>query len=100
MGNFLDHGHLIKVKPIKLTLTHSFTLHQALAGILTAAKPQKPPQVVWRMVYDMHRTDNYYHQPLSYVNQCICIDKYVSSAAFCTVTSTLLFGGGEGIAPR
>ena len=39
--------------------------------------------------YNSFRTDHYYHQALCYVNQCLCISKHISSAAFYTVTLTI-----------
>ena len=39
--------------------------------------------------YNLYRTDHYYHQALCYVNQCLCISKHISSAAFYTVTLTI-----------
>ena len=102
-AKILGHAHLIKTTPHLITSSY---LALVLYYILCPSKHSNKcktsdcttasPSREW--FYNSFRTDHYYHQALCYVNQCLCISKHISSAAFYTVTLTI-WGGGEGCNP-
>ena len=82
MQKILGHAHLSKTTPhlIVLAIVQNLILTTAYleSGFTTCLE---------------HGHYYHYHQVLCYVNQCICMTKHFSSAAFYTVTQTI-WGGG------
>ena len=86
MHYFCPHVHGMHIiNPHRCHTNHVLTL-KCITHIWTSGGLS----VDW--FYNLLRTRHYYHQALSYVNQCICMAKHISSTVFYAVTGHL--GGG------
>ena len=75
----LGHTHFVTTKPIFI----------AQQGSNMSADCTTVWRVILTTCLELH---HYYHQPLSYVNQCISMAKQFSSTAFYIITLTI-WGG-------
>ena len=94
-AKILSHAHLIKPHPFNY-LEPSTVLCPSKHS--NKCKTSGCTSLSREWFYNSFRTDHYYHQALCYVNQCLCISKHISSAAFYTVTLTI-WGGCNPLNP-
>ena len=91
-----DHAYLIKTTPILIILSYHWTVPSRhfnkckTSGCTTAYLEGGFTTCL--------EHDHYYHQTLSYVNQCICMAKHINSTVFYTVTLTI-WGGCNPLNP-